>query len=300
VKLRLVSALAAVYLIWGSTFLATRVALGAFPPLLLVCLRCSGGALLLGIYGHWRCRRARSCRGNPAGPATWGASLGAGAVLFAGQALLVLAQQRVASGQAAVVLATIPLWLVLLLWAAEGERPGPLVLAGVVGGIAGVALLIGTRDPAGLRLIPLRDGTLLIGSAFLWASGSLLGRSRPFPGPALLGSAVQLLGGAVLTALAALALRTQIPGPAALAAAPIRAWLGLLYLIALGTGVGFPAYTWLLGVTRPALVGTYAFVNPVVALILGWTVLGEPLGWSVLGPTALILGSVALIVLSDK
>ena len=71
-------------------------------------------------------------------------------------------------------------------------------------------------------------------------------------------------------------------------------------MIALGTGVGFPAYTWLLGVTRPALVGTYAFVNPVVALILGWTVLGEPLGWSVLGPTALILGSVALIVLSDK
>lgn len=282
--LRIVLAFAAVYVIWGTTFLAIRYAVETIPPFLMMAARCLlAGAALVAL--------SRPSRGAALTPAHWRSAVIAGALFFVGcHGVLADVQQRVPSGLAAVFAATIPLWVPLLVWGAGlSERPSLRVAVGLVAGFAGVALLIhAARDPFAGAMSG-RDALLLLFSAFCWAAGTAAVRGMSLPPSPMLSAGLQLLcGGMLLLLLSAVrgelwAFDIGAVSPASLA--------GLGYLIVFGTLVTFNAYVWLLGVVAPARVATYAFVNPVVAVFVGWAIADEALT-----PAALI--AIAIIVLA--
>ena len=289
-RLRLTAAFAAVYLIWGSTFLALALGLQTIPPLLLMAARSiAAGAILRGI------EQARRPGFPPA--RAWGSAAVSGVLLFVGcHGTLAYAQQYVASGLAAVMLATVPFWIVLLnVFAPADRRAKMLTLAGLLPGLAGVALIawpgdpraMATGDPLMLLLL------LLLGSAFFWAAGSLVSQRQPALTSAIALSGMQLVcGGAAL--LAGSGLSGELGRFAPLDVSAIS-WAGLSYLIGAGSVIGFTAYMWLLDRVPGPLVATYTFVNPVIAVILGWRFLGEQPTAQMLAGTVLVVGSVAAV-----
>lgn len=258
----LAAAFAAIYLIWGATFLAIRYAVAEVPPLLSIGVRCAFGALLLTAWCALRGDLARTTA------AQWRVAGIAAVLLFLGShGILAWAEQEVSSGQAALLMTTIPLWMVLIDALQTRRMPAPRVLTGLAVGVAGVLVLTGRVD-----LEPgasLQHAALLVG-ALCWASGSLVARSGPRPASAVQSTAMQLGAGAVAVGLASLA-AGELSGFSPSAIGP-RAVGALIFLVLFGTTVAFAAYTWLLQVATPAAVGTYAFVNPVVAVILAWGV----------------------------
>lgn len=278
-----IAAFAAIYLLWGSTYLAIRYTVAEIPPFLAITVRCVLGAGLL--FG-WLALRGQLHRVTRR---QWVAATLAGGLLFAaGQAVLAWAEQRVPSGSAALLLATIPLWMVLLDSLRTRRLPGQHVVTGTALGIVGVALLSGSAGAA-----PLADQIWLLMAALAWALGSLVARQQLSGVPAFQSTAMQLAGGGVVLALASVAsgeLAAWAPGMVT-----ARAAGALAYLVIGGTVIGFVAYTWLLRMTTPEAVGTYAFVNPVVALALAW-VAGDQAMTPVTALAALlIIGSVLLI-----
>jgi drug/metabolite transporter (DMT)-like permease len=271
-----VLALGALYLIWGSTYLAIRVALEGFPPLLMAGTRfvLAGGLL------YAAARR----RGAPRpGPREWRSGALVGSLLCAANGLVTVSEQWVSSSVAAVVVASVPLWAVLaaLLWR---ERPARAEVGGLAVGLAGVVLLQAGGD---LQAHPL-GAALLVLSTWSWALGSMWSRRLPLP-PGLMAPATEMLvGGALLTA-AALARGER------LAALPgMRPLLAWAFLTLFGSLVAFSAYNFLLRRVRPALATSYAYVNPAVAVGLG-ALAGEAVGLRELGALALILGGVAIV-----
>jgi drug/metabolite transporter (DMT)-like permease len=253
----LVAAFAAIYLCWGATFLAIRYAVAEIPPLLTIAIRCAGGgAVLLA----WLAARGRLV---PVPRAAWARLAAAGTLLFLGcHGLLAWAEQRVPSGEAALFMAAIPLWLVSLDAVAARRVPPVGVIAGLVLGVLGVAVLAGGEAGGGSAGALERLGLLV--SAFCWAAGSLIGRDRQGRVPAAQNTAFQLVIGSVVVLAASAALGE--PGSWSPATVSGRAIGAMLFLVLGGTVLGFGAYSWLLRVATPAAVGTYAFVNPVVAL----------------------------------
>ncbi len=279
---RLAAAFAAVYVIWGSTYLAIRFGVETLPPFLMTATRflVAGAILLAGARLRGRAPLARHWR--PA--AVVGAFL-----IVGGNGLVVWAEQWVASGLAALVVATIPLWMTLLAWlAGDGPRPGGPVVAGLVLGFGAVWLLAGPVDGAtGAGMV-----ALVLASLF-WAVGSIYARRAPLPESPMLGTALQMLtGGALALVVGSLLGEWGRFDPAAVSG---RSVLALLYLVAAGSVVAFSCYVWLLKVSTPARVSTYAYVNPIIAVLLGWVLAGEPLTARTLAAGAGILAAVLLI-----
>jgi drug/metabolite transporter (DMT)-like permease len=284
-RLGVAAAFAAIYFFWGATFLALRYAVQEVPPLVVIATRCVGGALVLFTWLHWRGRLERPTRQQ------WVTSALAGAFLFVGgHGVLAWAEQRVASGQAALFMTCIPLWLVLLTSVRERRPPSRLVIAGLALGTVGVALLArGNGEWSGTLL----DRLALIGSGLSWAIGSIIARDGARPASVAQSTAMQLAAGGV--AVIALSLVSgQLTGWSPAEITP-RGIASVAFMVIAGTVLGFGAYTWLLQVTTPAAVGTYAFVNPLVALALAWAVGDEPFSVRTIVSGILVLGGVLLI-----
>jgi drug/metabolite transporter (DMT)-like permease len=281
----IVAALAAIYLFWGATFLALRYAVIEVPPLLTITIRCIGGAVLFYGWLFWRGELERT------NPKQWVNAAIAGAFLFVGgHGVLAWAEQRVSSGQAALCMTSIPLWLVLLNSLRERRAPSRLVIAGLVLGVLGVALLVrGNGDWSG----PLLQRLSLLGSGLCWAIGSLIARHGARPSSAAQSTAMQLAaGGVAVLALSLLAGELGRWNPHELT---LRGALSVSFLVLGGTVIGFGAYTWLLQVTTPAAVGTYAFVNPMVAVTLGLIVGDDVFSTRTIVAGVLVLAAVLLI-----
>ncbi|HEU4827727.1 MAG TPA: EamA family transporter [Gemmatimonadales bacterium] len=286
-RLLLVAAFAAIYIIWGSTYLAIRVAIETIPPFLMAGARfLTAGALL---YGWARMRGVQ----RPSA-ASWRAAAILGAFfLLLGNGGVVWAEQRVPSGIAAVLVALLPIWTAIIEWIRPpGKRPTAGVTAGLITGFAGVALLLAPGVGSGAQ-VDLVGGLVLILASLSWAYAGVISKGLPLPESAVLSSGMQMLAGGALLTLAGLV--TGEPGRIALDAVSLRSGAAFLYLIVFGSLVGFSAFAWLLRVSTPGRVATYAYVNPIVAVFLGWLILGEPLAARDIAAAAIIVGGVVLI-----
>jgi drug/metabolite transporter (DMT)-like permease len=283
-----IGAFACIYLVWGSTYLAIRFAVETIPPFLMAAARFLAAG---GILYAW----ARLAGSPPVRRNEWpGAALIGGLLLLGGNGLLSWSERRVPSGLASLIIATIPLWMAGLDWLwLGGARPTRGLAAGLLLGFSGTALLVDPADVAGASGVGIADVAVLLLASASWASGSLLSRTARLPAAPLMATAAQLLAGGALLAAAGLALGE---GAALdLAAVSARSILSLVYLVLFGSVLAFTAYIWLLRVSTPARVSTYAYANPVVALALGWALGGEPIGARTLLAAAVILTAVAVI-----
>jgi drug/metabolite transporter (DMT)-like permease len=283
-RARLVAAFAALYVFWGGTFLAIRYAVDEIPPLLMMATRCAAGAAILFTWLAWRGQLERPDR------AQWLTSVTAGAFLFVGcHGLLAWAEQRVTSGQAALYATSIPLWIVLLDALQARRTPAARALAGLALGTLGVAILTGGGAASGTAV----DRVVLIIAGLYWAAGSLVARDGARPKSAFQSTAMQLAAGAASLLIASALIGELSSGwsPAQLTARSVAA---LAFLVVCGTVLGFGAYTWLMRVAAPATVSTYAFVNPIVALALGWAVGDDVITWRTAVAAALVIGAVLL------
>jgi drug/metabolite transporter (DMT)-like permease len=209
------------------------------------------------------------------------------------------AEQRVPSGIAALLVATISLWLVILDWLRpRGTRPVPRVFVGLVLGFLGLALLVGPAKLGGSRRIDLVGTGVLLTGAFIWAGASLYSKQRTMPESPLLVVAMQsLAGGAALWIAAIVSGEVRALHFAAISG---RSWMALIYLIVFGSGIGFTAYLYILKNSTASKVATYAFVNPVVALFLGWMLAGETITTRTALAAAMILTAVILVISAPR
>jgi len=281
------SALLAVYIIWGSTYLAIRFAIETLPVFLFAAARflIAGAALYL----------FRRSRGDPAPTGVqWRAAALVGILLLSGgNGTVVWAEQTVPSGLTALILATVPLWMALLDWLRPGgRRPQTQALLGILIGFGGVAFLIGGSGLQGAGAIdPVGAGVLVFG-AFLWASGSLYSRHAPLPRSGLLGTGMEMLaGGAGFLILAVLHGDLAHVNAAAFS---LKSLLAVLYLIVVGAWVAYSCYVWLLRVAPTPLVSTFSYVNPVVAIFLGYVFASEPISLRTGVAAAIILLAVVI------
>ncbi|HEX4499012.1 MAG TPA: EamA family transporter [Thermoanaerobaculia bacterium] len=283
--LQVAVALGAVYLIWGSTYLAIRFAIETIPPFLMAAARYLTAGTLL--YAWSRLRGAPRPR-----PAYWLPALALGALLLlVGNGGVVWAEQRASSGLVALLILTEPLWIVLLVWLRDRrQRPGGRVIAGMLLGFIGLALLVRPSGSGGIS--PLAVAAVLFAS-LSWAYGSLYSQRAKLPESPLLSTAMQMLCGGGLLLLAGLA--TGETAGFAVSQVSTRSLLALAYLVVFGAIIAFTAYVWLLKAAPPVLVSTYAYVNPVVAVFLGWAVADEPITRSTLVAAAVIVVGVVLI-----
>lgn len=287
-RLKLALAFACVYVIWGSTYLGIRFAIETMPPLLMAGIRFLIAGALLYLWVALRGEARRPTREQ------WTAAAVLGILFFlGGNGGVSWAEQRVPSGLAALLVATIPFWLVMMEWlSGSGMRPSVRVMAGIAAGFAGVALLVGSPGAgAGVDRV---GAAVLIVAPMCWALGTVISRRLSHPASHLQSGAMQMLAGGGALVLVGLAMGEGARfRPDAVSS---RSLLALLYLIFFGSIVAFSAYNWLLHATTPARVGTYAFVNPAVAVLLGWAFAGEAVGPMTLIAGAFILTGVILIV----
>lgn len=286
---RLIVAFATVYLIWGSTYLAIRFAIETLPPFGMAGTRFVLAGMVL--FTIARLRGAAMPRA-----VHWRSATVVGALmLLGGNGGVVWAEQRVPSGLAALLIATVPLWMALLEWLrGETSRPSGKLALGLALGMAGVAWLAssgGTAD--GQRIDPL-GALVLVGASLSWALGSLHARRARLPASPLFATALEMtMGGACL--LAASLLRGEWSGFSLASVSARSAW-SLVYLFLFGSLVAFTAYVWLLHHTTPTRAATYAFVNPLVAVVLGWAIVGETLTPVTLMAATVIIAAVVVIV----
>jgi drug/metabolite transporter (DMT)-like permease len=283
---RIVAAFAAVYLIWGSTYLAIRLALEDFPPFLLMGFRSLLAGVILYSWGRWSTGE-RPARGHWIGATVMGALL-----FLIGHGGLAWGEQVVPSGVAALVIATLPIWMTLLQAVRDGGGLTRRVLLGLLSGFAGVALLADPRDLLGGSPIDPAGLVVLLVSALSWSVGSVFGRLLAHPHSSALAAGMNLLAGGVLLIAVGL-LRGERFDPAAVSLLPL---LSLLYLVVFGSVIAFGSFIWLLRVTTPSRVSTYGFVNPIVAVLLGWLAGGESLSPRVMAASLLMVAGVAAIV----
>ncbi len=290
-RARLVTAFAAVYVLWGSTFLAIRFAVATLPPFLMAGARhLIAGAVL---YPLARLRSSeRPTRANWYGAAIVGALL-----LVGGNGGVSWAEQVVPSGVAALLVATVSLWMVILEWLRPGgTRPGGRVIVGLVLGFAGLAFLMGPSKLAGGGRVDPVGATALVLASLSWATGSIFSHRLKLSRTPLLGTAMQSLAGGAFLVL--LGLGCGQGAEQHWTSVSLRSVLALGYLVVFGSLLGFSAYTWLLRVAPPARVSTYAYVNPVVAMFLGWAFASERPMLRTLAAAAVIIAAVVLVITS--
>ncbi|MFD3324295.1 EamA family transporter [Streptomyces sp. NPDC058701] len=285
------TALGLVYVLWGSTYLGIRIVVETMPPFLSAGARFITAGLVLASLVAWRYGPAalRATR------AQLGSAVLVGLLLvLGGNGLVVLAETDVPSGLAALLVAAVPMWLVVLR-ASSGDRPPLRTLAGVLVGLAGLTVLTAPGFSGEVRL----TGVLLVlAASVLWSLGSFSASKLNLPGNPFTGSAYQMLAGGVGGVVVGL-LRGEHRGldPDAFSTA---SWLALGYLVLFGSLIAFTAYVWLLQAAPLSLVGTYAYVNPVVAVALGALVLDEALTWPILLGGAIVVAAVGVIVSTER
>ena len=286
VKWKIVIAFLCVYVFWGMTYLAMRVAVAEIPPHVMAGGRFLVAGLVLYAWARYR---------GAARPTLvqWRAAAMIGAfLLLGGNASVAWAEQRVPSGLAAVLIGVVPIWMVGMEWARGGSRPRKRVIGGLVLGVIGVGLLVSPQAGSQTNVDLLGAAVLVLASAS-WAWGSVISKSAPLPPSPFLATSMEMISGGIIILVVA-ALAGQFHG-FSLTAISGRAAAAWLYLVVFGSLVAFTAYIWLLGVTSIAKVGTYAYVNPIVAVLLGWAILGEPVTLRTVIATLVILLGVALV-----
>jgi drug/metabolite transporter (DMT)-like permease len=288
-RLAVVAALGTVYVVWGSTYLAIRYALETVPPFLMMAVRCGVAGVLLFAWGRLRGVGAPTAR-------EWRGAAGAGALLFlGGHGALSWAEQTVSSGVASVVFATIPLWMTLLQASMDrAHRVGVRTVLGVLGGAGGVIVLVGPWRALGGDPVSRIGVAALLFSALSWSLGSALTRSLPPARSAALAMGAQFICGAMML-LVASAVAGELRGLESVEVSK-RSVLALVYLVAFGSILGFGAYSWLLRNLSLSRVSTYAYVNPVVAVALGWVLGGEVVNARVGAAATLVVVSVIVIL----
>jgi drug/metabolite transporter (DMT)-like permease len=287
-RAKLVAAFAAVYVLWGSTYLAIRFGVETIPPFLMAGTRHLTAGLLLYLWLR--------LRGGPRPDARhWRTAIFIGGLmLLGGNGLVTWAERRVPSGLAALIVASVPLWMALIDGAQKRLRPRLPVVLGLLIGLAGLLVLVAPGNLAGNgRVDPLGAGALLL-AALSWTAGSLYSRHARLPRSILTTTAMEMIGGGALLWIAGLLFGEG--SRLDLAAVSARSLLSLGYLIVFGSLIGFSAYVWLLHATTPARVSTYAYVNPIVAVLLGWALAGEAVTLRVALATVGIVASVVLII----
>lgn len=289
VRLRIALAFAATWLIWGSTYLGVALVVRDIPPLVTGGLRNAIAGLALFAWMRWRGAPRPTAR-------QWRDAAIVGTLLLGGgNGAVTWAAKREPSGVVALMVALVPLWLMVFGWVGRrGVRPAFLEVLGVSTGLAGIALLVSTDANAGGSVSWLGFG-VLIGSTIAWSVGSLYARTRaPMPMP-LAGTGMEMMIGGLALFITAAFFGEY--GQVDLSGVGPTAAISLAYLIVFGSIIGFSAYKWLLTQVRPALAGTYAFVNPVVAVALGWAFAGEAFTPRLAVAMLLITGAVAMISL---
>ncbi len=290
-RAKIVAAFAAIYVVWGSTYLAIRYAIETMPPFLMAGTRFVIAGAMLYAWAAIR-ERARPTRRQWVNTAIIGTLL-----LTVGNGAVSWAEQHVPSGVAALVVAITPLWMVTFEFLRPGgDRPTARIIAGIALGILGLVLLIGPGEVMGGVGVDPRGAVVLLIGSLSWAGGSIYSRSLVLPSSARLSSAMQMLAaGTLLLLIGALAGETS---RVSLDAMSLKSVLAVGYLIVFGSIVGLTAYGWLLTVSSAASVSTYAYVNPVVALFLGWALADEPITARTLVAAGVVLAGVALITLA--
>jgi drug/metabolite transporter (DMT)-like permease len=284
-------ALVVVYIVWGSTYLAIRWTVASAPALLSAATRfllagalLGGASLLLRGRAVWRVERFRLA---------W-ASLSGILLLLGGNGLVVIAETHIPSGLAALLVAAVPLWLVVMR-RAVGDRTTPLTILGVVVGLAGVALLL---LPGSKGHVDIGYSLLVVLAAFCWALGSLFAARRPMPADAMVLSTVEMIAGG-LALLVVGSLRGEWAG-FSLGDITLRSWLSWSYLVIFGSILAFSCYLWVLSHAPTSLVATYAYVNPAVAVVLGVALAGERLLVSEIVGGGVIIAAVVVVVTSEN
>lgn len=285
----IILAFAAVYLIWGSTYLAIRYAIETLPPFLMAGTRFLVAGSLLFTWAIVRQREALPTFSQ------WRRALVVGVLLLlCGNGGVTWAEKYIPSGLAALLVATEPLWVVLLNWITTRHRPNVKVLVGVLVGLVGVAILVGDRLNTGTaEVMNLVGAAVIMLASLAWAGGSVYSNRRPICGSTTMSSGMQMLAGGCL--LFVLGLTTGDLGRLNIAQTSWTSIIAFLYLIVFGALLAFTAYSWLLRNVSPASAATYAYVNPAVAVFLGWLIAGEPLSIRMLFAGAVIVVSVVLI-----
>ena len=278
-----------VYLVWGSTYLAMKIGIESFPPLLLAGTRHLAVGLVLFPLLVWK-------TGERPGWEQWRTAIVTGSLLlFVGNGGVCVAEQTVPSGVAALLVATVSLWMVIVDWLRPGgPRPAPRILAGIVLGLAGLVLLIGPSRLGGSERIDLRGAGILVLASLAWAWGSIYSKHGALPRSPLLGVAMQGLAGGVVLWIAGFL--TGEVHRFHLSAISARSWAAIAYLGVFGSILGFTSYLYILKNSTAARVGTYALVNPVVALFLGWLLAGESVNLRTLLAAGVILTAVVLVI----
>lgn len=292
----LIAAFAAVYIFWGSTYLAIKYAIETLPPFLMAGSRFLFAGSILYLWARFSKDYEKPSWKH------WRTSFIVGTLLLlGGNGGVVLAQHYISSSLAALLVATEPFWIVLLGWLwLKGARPNWKVALGLLIGFLGVYLLIGGQSEAaagdaGKQIL---GAFFVIAGAFSWALGSMYGLRATTPKSSALTAGMQMLsGGAVLTLVGFIKGEWTTFNVAEVSA---NSWFAVAYLIVFGSLIGFTAYSWLLKNAQPAMVATYAYVNPVIAVFLGWLIAGESFTGQMLIGATIIVGSVVLITSHDK
>jgi drug/metabolite transporter (DMT)-like permease len=289
----IVAAFAAVYAVWGSTYLAIRVVVESLPPFLsggvrfvvagaalLAVLKMRGGALLN--RDQWK-----------------HAAVTGTLLLVGGNGLVMWAEKTVPSGLTALLIALTPVWFALLDWARPGGlRPHVKTVAGIVVGFVGVILLVTARGSAAQSAAGWAGPLAIIAAGASWAGGSLYSKYKPNTASPWMNSAAQMIcGGSGLLLLSAF---SGEPFTANWSRVTSRSVVALGYLIVFGSWIGFSAYVYLLKHCKPSVVSTYAYINPVIAVFLGWLILDEAFSAGMLWGAAVVLAGVVIITLPER
>lgn len=285
---QIVAAFASIYVIWGSTYLAIRYAVQTIPPFLMGGFRfvISGAAL----YAWARYRGAA----RPSRIHWRNAIIAGGFLLVGGNGAVVWAEQFVPSGMTALLVSILPFWLVIIEWVRPPRRrPAAAVLIGLIVGFIGIIVLVGPGNLGGHGDVRPIGALVLILGSLSWAIGSFFSRDADLPASGLLTTGMEMLGGGALMLIVGILsgeLSHFVISHVSMASA-----MGLLYLVTFGSLLGFTSYIWLLDKVSPARLGTYAYVNPIVAVLLGWAIAGERLSFRTAIAAAIVICAVALI-----
>ncbi len=282
------------YVVWGSTYLAIAIAVDTFPPFVMAAFRFGLAGLALLAWSMLRAGRSFVWPTRR----EWRDSTIVGALLLAGgMGLVAWGEQTIPSGIAALIIATMPVWIAVLGGVFLGERLPRLAVAGILIGFAGVAILVGPSAFGGIGAMDPAGVAAILISPIAWASGSLFASHRAtLPDRPLVATGAQMVtGGIVLAVMGLISGEWQTFDPAAISS---DSFLAFVYLTIVGSLVAYTTYSWLLGVAPLPLITTYAYVNPIVAVILGWLILREPIDARTIVAGAVIVLAVVLIVTS--
>jgi len=286
-------ALLTVYLFWGGTYLGMKVAIESIPPFIMAGVRFFLAGVVLFVIGRWKGAEL------PVAAEWKGSGIVGALLLLGGNGVVAWAELRLPSAIASLLIATVPLWILIFNWfGGSRQKPTVGVMAGILFGLAGVAVLVIHPDGSDSQGIDTIGILALLFASICWSVGSLYSRYAKLPPSPLMSTALQMIVGGVLLIVASLFLDdwTKLH----LAEITLRSWIALGYLIVFGSIVAYTTYIWLLKHAEPSLVSTYAFVNPIVAVYLGWMFADEQLTAQSWIAAAMIIAAVAFITIFRK